>query len=970
MKNTFFPGLSTSQNISERVALLESRNRPSFVKRPNIGSLNKQFSMVYIESLGRSWPDTPANAAFHFLVDRMRHILSAIAAANLPCCFILQGKEQELNVFMGCSKKNEGLISATLKSQFEGMTVIEDLEENPLLEIDSLPYCDLLKGIPSDPTGAFENGIYENMPLEQIDQLIRALLYMEDWAFVVFANPISFHDSENLVDQWALAVEQAKLEFHQPGTPGEMNRLGEHLIDLLETQFIRAKNGRTFGNWLTQTYILSKSKNAAPLALGIFSDESSQPEPLCFVECSSEKHNWDWTPEQSTWLNSDELSCFIQLPTREYPGYPIKSISRFDLALSSEFAGEGINLGWVQDVSQPTGQAIRLEKYWFVGHTLIAGTTNSGKTNTAFNLLGEFFQQDIPFLVIEPTKGEYRNLKAAFPKLKLFTMGSPEAPLRINPFYVPSGVPVQAHLDFLFSLFSASFVLYAPMPYVLEAALHEIYADKGWDLTTNLCRRADERNERAFPTLTDLYNKIEIIVDRLGYDKRITHDVRAALKTRINSLRIGTKGIMLDTRAAFDFSTLLQTQVVIEMRGIGDDEQKAFLIGLLLMRLYEHYISEGIQVGKVNLKHITVIEEAHRLLQNIPLAQSGDFANPRGKAIETFSNIITEIRGYGEGFVIVEQSPVKLTPDVLKNTNLKLIHRIISLDDREALAGVMNIDEHGQQVLVSLPRGNAIFFAGGMDRPMLVRQIEAKERLTKGSSHFEQQTRSAAIPNSFVLQSNDPNVRLAFLRWLLTHTFCENSVKVDQAQERLKKTIRSATPFAISNLSIENNIVNANIKVLSDRLATQIGNYYSWPFSEEANYQNTIQNLWLDDSLVREAKELLETGTQVNVEPFTGCNHCLAVCQYRVFSSIALQYGDETNSREQIFNKYIDQPIDSSINQISLFARFISNKIIDPDAEESRHIALCISLQQANVLGWQDDVMHEFADRIWSVLNS
>jgi len=320
--------------------------------------------------------------------------------------------------------------------------------------------------------------------------------------------------------------------------------------------------------------------------------------------------------------------------------------------------------------------------------------------------------------------------------------------------------------------------------------------------------------------------------------------------------------------------------------------------------------------------------------------------------------------------VIIEQSPVKLTPDVLKNTNLKLIHRIISLDDREALAGVMNIDEHGQQVLVGLPRGHAIFFAGGMDRPMLVRQVEAKERLTKGSPHFEQQTMSAAIPNSFVLQSNDPNVRLAFLRWLLTHTYCENSVKVDQAQERLKKTIRSSTPFAVKSLSIENNIVNANIKVLSDRLATQIGNYYSWSFSEEAKYQNTIENLRLDDSLVREAKELLEKGTQVSVEPFTGCTHCLAVCQYRVFSSIALQYGDQSNSGEQIFNKYIEQPIDSSINQISLFARFISNKIIDPDAEESRHIALCISLQQANVLGWQDDVMHELADRIWSELNS
>jgi len=100
--------------------------------------------------------------------------------------------------------------------------------------------------------------------------------------------------------------------------------------------------------------------------------------------------------------------------------------------------------------------------------------------------------------------------------------------LRINPFEVPPGVLVQTHIDFLKSLFSAAFVLYPPMPYVLEQSIQEVYQDRGWDLATNTNFRGSD-TPRLFPTLSDLAVKIGVVVDRMGYDDRITMDVKAGL---------------------------------------------------------------------------------------------------------------------------------------------------------------------------------------------------------------------------------------------------------------------------------------------------------------------------------------------------------------------------------------------------------------------------------------------------------
>ena len=959
-----FEGLSASRDLGNRVAHLEGRWRPTQAVRADLGALCRGTDFTHLCSLGKFWADKPSHQVLSMLMRRMQHLLASLAVAEAPCTFVLGGSNRQLRVYLGAAPGD--LIGPLLTSHFPGISLDRSSFESFLPQLDRLAHCHVLTGVPTPPAETKA----KTPPDEQVDQLVRGLLPICQWALVVVAHPMLWEHNEMLVDRWGQHIEHARLEFQQPNTPQALNRTAQHYLELLERQFKRALIGRTQGNWLVQAYLLSDLAQAASLAAGIFSSPGAGPEPLRAIPCGQDGSQR--LVDQTTWMNSQDLSRLVQLPLSEYPGYPLQHVARFDVALPEGAPDQGVKLGWVQDINRPTGQAFIIGVHALVGHTLIAGTTNSGKTNTCFHLLAELARNDVPFLVIEPTKGEYRFLRAAFPKLQVLTMGSSEAPVQINPFYVQPGVPIQAHLDFLLSLFAASFVLYAPMPYVLEAALHEVYLDKGWDLAANICRRDPAPGERAFPTLSDLYDKIRVVTDRLGYEERISMDVKAALQARINSLRIGGKGAMLDTRAPFDLASLLKGQCVVEMASIGDDEQKAFLIGLLLMRLYEHYLAKGVQVGDVRLRHITVIEEAHRLLQNVSQAQSGDFANPRGKAVETFSNVITEIRGYGEGFVIVEQSPVKLTPDVLKNTNLKIVHRIISADDRQVLASVMNLDKSGQEALVSLRRGRAILFAAGMDRPMLVRLVESKERLTgEGRTTTSRLSSPArAVPTAPPALADNPQVRREFSRWVLTSATASSRQLVSGARQRLRSALRAVAPIALRTEEMESQLLNSTLPRLADWLATRMGQFYSWLFDSEQEFAEALQALWSNPERVDGVIATLQRETVVDLRPFDGCQSCAAPCRYRLFAELSLDEPDSRGEAALLFGRYFQNPVSDELAQVEMYVRYLGEKIVAPRSPEAPGVALCIAIQLGYRLGRRGPATIQLSAELWERLGT
>jgi hypothetical protein len=151
---------------------------------------------------------------------------------------------------------------------------------------------------------------------------------------------------------------------------------------------------------------------------------------------------------------------------------------------------------------------------------------------------------------------------------------------------------------------------------------------------------------------------------------------------------------------------------------MGNDEDKAFVLGALLLHLAEHRRAAGL-VGN-HLRHVTVVEEAHRLLAAVPQNLPAEEANARGKAVESFTNLLAEVRAYGEGIVVVDQVPTKLAGDVLKNTNLKVVHRLVAEDERRRVGGCMNMSEKQMRHVSTLRCGQSAVFAEGCPGAYLV----------------------------------------------------------------------------------------------------------------------------------------------------------------------------------------------------------------------------------------------------------
>lgn len=425
-------------------------------------------------------------------------------------------------------------------------------------------------------------------------------------------------------------------------------------------------------------------------------------------------------------LNTEELSIVMNLPRREVQGITLREAPTFGVnyAPPSENA---IRIGRVVHKRKPLDELpYQIPRSLLQKHAFVCGVTGSGKTNTCIRLLRDV---ELPFMVIEPAKTEYRHMLKKMPDLKVFTLGTESiSPFRINPFEFVPGSELLTHIDSLKAVFSAAFPMYAAMPYMLEEAIIGIYQDKGWELATSSNRYLDTLEDERFydylPTLQDLFEKVDDVVNSKRYAAEQTMNYSAALKARISSLLTGSKGLMLNTRRSTPMETLLNSKVVLELKYIGDDEEKCFLMGLILSAIYEYREKRG-GVGS-SLKHILLIEEAHRLLKRVPEYVSPEVGNSRGKAVETFTNVISEIREFGQGLIVVDQIPSKLAEDVIKNTNIKIVHRTLAKDDRDYVGATMNLTDEQSRELCLLEPGQVVIHREGMDKAFLV-QIDLEK---------------------------------------------------------------------------------------------------------------------------------------------------------------------------------------------------------------------------------------------------
>ncbi|MER6569989.1 DUF87 domain-containing protein [Streptomyces sp. NPDC001093] len=424
-----------------------------------------------------------------------------------------------------------------------------------------------------------------------------------------------------------------------------------------------------------------------------------------------------------TCVTSAELAVLTGPPQREIAGVPMREAGEFALTAppGPDDPGAAVHLGQLLDTLGRPLQPVTLTAEALNRHVLIAGMTGYGKTTTAKGILIQAHTRlDVPFLVIEPVKAEYRAL-AAHPelrgRLRVYAIGTDGVlPLRLNPLAPVDSVPLLRHIDLLKAVFNAAFPMFSGMSYVLEEALLEVYEERGWNLHTSLndalgTNPSAEDRAALTPRLRDLHDKIEEVLQRRGYGPEVHQNLGAALRSRIGSLLVGAKGLALDTRRSLDPRDLFERPCVVELRNLGDDEEKAFVMALLLSLLYEHAESRQRLPrpdAPSSLRHLTLIEEAHRLLRAGRGAAGAESPDAQAKAVTLFTDLLAEMRAYGEGFIVADQIPSKLAPETLKNSNVKILHRLTAHDDRAAVAAATNLDDAQSRHLAALPPGEAV----------------------------------------------------------------------------------------------------------------------------------------------------------------------------------------------------------------------------------------------------------------------
>lgn len=526
------------------------------------------------------------------------------------------------------------------------------------------------------------------------------------------------------------------------------NKAVEELLTRIDEQIKRTKESEDYGCYSCAAYFLSSRPSKALLAANTYRSlmigEGSSVESGAvnlwqdrasvtamreylkrFTHPVFARQLWENEADSlfytaGTLVSGRELPMHLGLPTRSVHGLPIIEHAEFgrnvpDEAMPDE---DKMNLGKIYHMGKEEAAGLILNRQAMASHTFITGSTGTGKSNAVYHLLDEITKNgQTTFLVVEPAKGEYKNVFGNCTDVQVFGTNPRETPLlRMNPFAFPENIHILEHIDRLVEIFNACWPMYAAMPAVLKDAIERSYQKVGWDL------RNSESEKGVFPTFFDLLDILPGVIEESHYSKDTQSDYVGALCTRVKSLTNGIYGSVLCAEDALTDEALFDRNVIVDLSRVGSMETKSLLMGILVMKLQEYRMcSSGMNS---RLRHVTVLEEAHNLLRKTSAGQSQEGANLQGKSVEMLANAIAEMRTYGEGFIIADQAPGLLDMSVIRNTNTKIILRLPDEEDRKLVGKSAALKEAQIDELSKLPLGVAAVYQNEWPEAVLCK-IEA-----------------------------------------------------------------------------------------------------------------------------------------------------------------------------------------------------------------------------------------------------
>ena len=405
-------------------------------------------------------------------------------------------------------------------------------------------------------------------------------------------------------------------------------------------------------------------------------------------------------------ISGKELPLLMGLPHKSVTGLTVSSIVEFgrNVFIQNERPNQKkIQLGKVYHMGNTEDSIVNLDLNSFTSHCFITGSTGSGKSNTTYGLLEKFLQNKIPFLVVEPAKGEYKEAFGAVEGINIFSTNPLIGQmLKLNPFRFDKNIHILEHLDRLIEIFNACWEMYAAMPAILKDAVEQIYIEKGWDLLNSIYMK---KGEPTFPTFNDLMRTLPNVINNSGYSADTKGDYTGALVTRVTSLTNGISGQIFCDSYDIPDEVMFDQNTIVDLSRVGSSETKSLIMGILVLKLSEYRMANAKQANS-GLRHITVLEEAHNLLKRTTPGAAG--SNVVGKSVEMICNSIAEMRTYGEGFIIVDQSPTAVDIAAIKNTNTKILMRLPEKNDCEAVGNAAGLNEDQVREMSKLGTGIAV----------------------------------------------------------------------------------------------------------------------------------------------------------------------------------------------------------------------------------------------------------------------
>lgn len=485
-------------------------------------------------------------------------------------------------------------------------------------------------------------------------------------------------------------------------------------------------------------------------------------------------------------ISADESSEFFRLPigNKEISaGFKINETGRNSKTYSQNIINSGdIELGILKSSSDKNSIGLSLKD--LAKHMLIVGTPGSGKTTFSVGLLDRLWKEHhIPFLVIEPAKNEYRALVQSIPELQVFTPGKNFiSPFVFNPFVPPKNVKLETYKSTLKTAFAAGVSMSTPLDKIFEEAINNCYSDFKW-----LDSYTVDNNGKIF-NIADFIKCFQDTFDAIGYTGDAKNIGRAGV------VRLKSLANLFDNYFSIPIEDILNKPTIIELAAIENSDQKALIIALILLSTLA-YVNAN-YVGEGGLRNFILLEEAHVLLDTSSSGGEGA-ANPAAIAQGLIKRMLAEIRSYGVGLAIADQSPRKVGIDIVALTDIKVAFRLVESQDKQILADSTSMNDTQISRLAKLKPGEAFLFFNKLEEPEEI--ITPDYRLVNNISISLSDTGIKQLTTYW----NDKQINLRPYPECALTPYCQNSCSYEQrllAKEIARRIFNKNIPIGTKNI--------------------------------------------------------------------------------------------------------------------------------------------------------------------------